>query len=849
MKRILLLILLSLGIAVQAQEDHTSKVRLLDVSEGTKADSILTYSPKKEIRYLKTSALVGGKVNKGGDTMTGALLLETPVDSIEVSTNKSVINKEYGYKHFVSKNTNSEITSRKSITNTNTNDYGFDFVNNSSSNSLLTSINSSSGNLNYLINSGAGVLNFSNNSSNGFVDYIINSGTGTVTKVNSTLLSVGAAYSLVKEVSAGVYEEKFKIDHEGNTTTQKLTIEGVSEDLTADKLAVIDAIGEVKYIDKNLTSVDITSYGAIGDGLTDNKTAFINALGVSKLNGKPLYIPSGDFLIVHNDTEPIIMTDCSGIIGEGTLIFDVPASDNPTLYWEGERELVSDSINFVKGEKQADIFKNKDVNIGDTFFLISTTSQITDNQTKYYNNAQRLTVVLKEDNGLTDKLTFQENFEGYQGYLVWNKKRPLIKLSGVTFISKNPTVRKGLEFTTSEVVIEDVNVYDFQLFNVNISSSYARINRLKAMSKMYVGSVTSYGLQVSGLSKVVTRFSKLEGGRHGITHGDVGYWNADFFGLPSENYFLSSTHSIYNSSINSNSVEAALDSHRNTKFLKVVDCDIYNGVVIGGLESYIIRSNITTGVRGDAITNGRGATDASIPYGKVSIKDCDVYAENYIFNNGASLDNLIVDDLEISNSGSVLDIFFNRTISGNEVINVNQVYKNISFKDLGVAFNSFNLLKKGDLKIDGFLGGNIGISIAVKEQNSKPININKVDILGAERSLLVASLGETNVNLNNVIVKNSDKEGLYFLNATTSLMKVNNCSVNNAGGIGVRVKGDGYYFNMQGSESTNNGSRGIFLQQDNSGTSFYSLNGVLSENNTLSNVDLETGLTNKPLIN
>jgi len=72
---------------------------------------------------------------------------------------------------------------------------------------------------------------------------------------------------------------------------------------------------------------NITDFGAIGDGSTDNQTAFANAVNFCVANGETLYIPAGDFFVGGVVSPP------SGplrIAGEGrdvTAVFGAGASD------------------------------------------------------------------------------------------------------------------------------------------------------------------------------------------------------------------------------------------------------------------------------------------------------------------------------------------------------------------------------------------------------------------------------------------------------------------------------------------------------------------------------------------
>lgn len=111
-------------------------------------------------------------------------------------------------------------------------------------------------------NGGGGIEIIDNNTSlSGASIYVNNKSNNDAITVVSSDGSQGDAFRLSKFVSGGTTEDRFIIDNEGNTTTQKLTIEDVAEDLTADKLAVIDANGNVGYIDK-ASKLDVDGDGS-----------------------------------------------------------------------------------------------------------------------------------------------------------------------------------------------------------------------------------------------------------------------------------------------------------------------------------------------------------------------------------------------------------------------------------------------------------------------------------------------------------------------------------------------------------------------------------------------------------
>ena len=72
------------------------------------------------------------------------------------------------------------------------------------------------------------------------------------------------------------------------------------------------------------TTIDVTAFGALGNGVSDNSSAVNAALASAKSTGKPLAVPAGDFLLLSTITVPDGVTIIGG--GEtswlhGTVVF------------------------------------------------------------------------------------------------------------------------------------------------------------------------------------------------------------------------------------------------------------------------------------------------------------------------------------------------------------------------------------------------------------------------------------------------------------------------------------------------------------------------------------------------
>ena len=83
-----------------------------------------------------------------------------------------------------------------------------------------------------------------------------------------------------------------------NITTLTNNIGDISQLNTIDKTSVVGAINELKtVVDNSGTSISVRSFGAVGDGVTDDSVAFQNWLNYLVENSASGFIPNGEYLI------------------------------------------------------------------------------------------------------------------------------------------------------------------------------------------------------------------------------------------------------------------------------------------------------------------------------------------------------------------------------------------------------------------------------------------------------------------------------------------------------------------------------------------------------------------------
>lgn len=177
-------------------------------------------------------------------------------------------------------------------------------------------------------------------------DFVIDYGGGavifTTPILESDVITADATYTISfegKQLSTENYstEEKDKlggIEPQANRYTHPST-HPASMIVLADNTDVETKINEIESdfeSHKSDMPINVKSYGAKGDGITDDTTAFQDAINYALLNNKNIYIPSGTYKI--SDT---LVIDRSGTSNRASLIG--AGADNTIINYTGDNKL------------------------------------------------------------------------------------------------------------------------------------------------------------------------------------------------------------------------------------------------------------------------------------------------------------------------------------------------------------------------------------------------------------------------------------------------------------------------------------------------------------------------------
>lgn len=572
-------------------------------------------------------------------------------------------------------------------------------------------------------------------------------------------------------------------------------------------------------------TVNITDFGAIGDGVTDNAVAFTEALDVAIALNCFLYVPNGDFVIVHG-SGAIDATGCEGVIGEGTLIFDTIDEDTPILSWTGEVTLVSVPVPVTAGSRTATIGTGHDIAIGDTVFMVSNTTK--PNLADINKLGQRLTV--SEYDAVTGGIVFYEEFyyTVSDGYFYHNNYQPRVEVSGVTVKALVNTPRKGIEVSWCDFTSNELTISGFSRFCLNISSSRGFVCNFKTRDFYYTGSGTSYGLQISGLSDTETYGVDIAGGRHAIAHGDVGLWTGDMVGGVSGALFFGAVSKIFGGNLKGDKF-AALDSHGCTRSIYVQGSEIIGTAGIGGdiniMKDCVIRATVQL----HNIQVGRDSVDNSIPRGYYEFDGCTIFTSNTgLINLITSVETLILSNITINSGNDTAAI---RPMIGYNAAAVTA--SNLIFEDINILGDNnrdrYTFKINPGLRVNRVQSYKADFAFELSENITQTLFLSDIVIGGSYGNGIVfrdlSVSGVLTVKCDRFNVTASSADNIYFVD-------VDNADLSNVttqtGSRGIRVSGMAGQFRLTKASISGQTNQSIWFQ------------GLASAKITLINVDTDT---------
>ena len=207
----------------------------------------------------------------------------------------------------------------------------------------------------------------------------------------------GGALADLSDVDIDVPTNGQILKYNSATTKWENAEETTGTYVTEADLAQLEIINDFSIYDST-NSVNIMNYGAVGDGVTDDSTAFINAVTEAISSSKPVILPKGKYNLNHVEmnskagSEYLLFTAYVEIIGESREYVEILNSNISAQYG-----ISVDSVTFDGGTTR--YFTSEDGYYGfpasinnKVVALVATPLANTDNINVYYKNCKFINV-------------------------------------------------------------------------------------------------------------------------------------------------------------------------------------------------------------------------------------------------------------------------------------------------------------------------------------------------------------------------------------------------------------------------------------------------------------------------
>lgn len=531
-----------------------------------------------------------------------------------------------------------------------------------------------------------------------------------------------------------------------------------------------------RFLDSaDMPYINIKDYGAVGDGVTDDTDAWESALSVAKAEEMALYFPSGRYPI-SVDVDTVNMNGCSGLAGLGEMVVTSNGDvDAPLLQWAGTKERVSGAVPVAVMQNTFMIDAGKNIEKGDTMFIVSS-ELLSSDMTVRYVKGGRYTVNTYDS--VTGELVLFEYsyFDITDGYFFHNSSRPRVQLQDVKITFITDSDKKGIEVLYGEVFANNIQIDGFGRFGLNVSSSLGRIFNSTINGRSVVGTPSGYGLQASDAAEVFASGCTFNGARHGVACSGMAYWLAsDVDAPPTPTVWIRPPNIVRISGCRVSGDDYAVDSHSGTVLLDVYNCDIYGGVQLGGVETYVNLSRIDQGPSNSALRFGRDRTAASgVFHSRFAIRNCEVRVRTKVFWVYSDIEDIELSDLNIFTYGTP-DATFTGFIS-NSVVNNWKIGNIRHFGQPSDIDVEYDINAVSPILVQNFFSRYAGLRVMVRSSSVRTITLIGADIRDAEnRGFAVSAAGTSFQNTYDVSIISASFSDLP--DAGLSLFRCRNISV------------------------------------------------------------------------
>jgi len=320
-------------------------------------------------------------------------------------------------------------------------------------------------------------------------------------------------------------------------------------------------------------SVNIKAFGAVGDGVTDDYTAFLTGVTFARNHNAELIIPTGTYVINHN-------VSLSGF--SRTKNLKITGIGNPILDFSGITTGSGTGALLFYSDTLASINLNKAIHKGDSTISVTVTGidvqrgdiiQI-HSSAAWYGTAKK-GELLKVRSIIGDTIIncYGSAVDNYTSATTRVQIFPAAtaKIKGINIKYKYSLALTGAPRSLSlsyfkDVSIEDCEFYDNAFVNVHLQCVYNwNVDRITVYEANKLGA--GYGVEASGSCYGNLSNSNIDGVRHAFTTD------------PSEKYliparFINVNHCYVS---NTNQYNGAIDTHAESEYITFENNVIKNG--------------------------------------------------------------------------------------------------------------------------------------------------------------------------------------------------------------------------------------------------------------------------------
>ena len=558
--------------------------------------------------------------------------------------------------------------------------------------------------------------------------------------------------------------------------------------------SIIERMIEPMVLEKSSLPVNVKNYGAVGDGVTDDHQAFVDALDFMELNNLVyLKIPSGVYKSnkeLHINQNIVLITDGSNTTIDFT---DMTVETGACLTFSGSLEpLPSLGSPINDNATTLPFVAQHNLSINDVVVLYDNTDFSFSNHIYYYRAGEFLRV--KNISGNNVDLD-SPTFDNYPVTVSCYKFSPLkVNINGLNVISKDDCV--GVRFERLyQSTIENISVQNSKIIGVQARQCFECTIDGLSVVELATDIQTNYGLGVSNCQSLNVINSNLNTVRHGLSIGGANNEGE----VPNRKIKISN---CYIGGILNAASGLGADIHGNSEFIYYYDCFIENGIDVAGNNVEIKRCTIRQhGVTGNYI-NLYEMNGCNFKFEDLTL----IQTENTTINNVTGQINdkvkyggkIVFKNIDIiKNKGDLTGEFKFVIVNNNsnirpdiELVNVNAKTSDIendnSIRIDGVGIGGFNSIE--------LLNNNLeNIRVYLRQTDSKYIKVkdNKIhsNFFGAGLTIekkLTSILNEQFISvLNNTFINNA-YNGVYVSGADKNftILDINNNTILDSHNIG-----------------------------------------------------------------